>query len=237
MENFESVSYDKSNARQRFLSRTYGWMFLALGLTAVTAWFTSNSYELMNYIFGKNAIGFYALLAAEFILVLVLSSTLRKLPVWGAVLCLIAYSAINGMTLSSIFFLFSVDTISNAFLCTAATFGAMALFGTFTRKNLSGLGHFALMALIGVLIVSLVSTVSSRMTGINYSRLDWIVSIATVIIFSALTAYDSQRITLAAQNATDSDDYKKVAIYAALHLYINFINIFLSLLRIFGRRN
>ena len=226
--------------RNSFVTRTFAWMFAALLISAVTAFATAVALALyppfLKLLFGNHSIGFIVLAVGEIGLVWYLSSHLRELSVQAASACFIVYAVVNGITLSTIFLVYNIISIALAFLGTALMFGVMSVYGRVTKTNLATAGHYLMMGLIGLLIVSGVNLLVSMFTGVRLGWLDWAISFATVIIFAGLTAYDTQRIMVAAAHADDSDAYRKIAIYGALQLYLDFINIFLSLLRLFGRR-
>ncbi|WP_407428859.1 Bax inhibitor-1/YccA family protein [Treponema sp.] len=229
--------------KSKFITKTYAWMGAALLISAVTAFFTAASIynetglsSFGRFLFGGSAVGFWIFLVAEIALVWGLSASIRKISLQTAVLGLLAYSVINGITLSSIFIVYQISSIAVAFIASSVMFFAMSFYGATTKKNLSTIGHYLMMALVGVIIVSLLEFVMSRLFHLNTTMLDYLIAIVTVIIFTGLTAYDTQKITKVAAYSNGNEDYQKVSIMAALELYLDFINIFLALLRIFGRR-
>lgn len=226
------TSYRASaDERQKFVTRTYMWMGLALIISALAAYYTATSQQMLNMLFANRAMGFKILAIGEIALVFILSMTLRNISVFGAGLMFIAYSVVNGITLSSIFLVFDISSIAFCFGGTALMFIAMSIYGKATKQDLSKAGYYLMMAVIGLVVVSLINWL------LKSSTLDWLISIATVVVFTGLTAYDTQKILYSAQRANGSDAYKKIAIVAALELYLDFINIFLSLLRLFGKKN
>lgn len=225
------------DAQHKFLTRTYSLMGIALLISAASAFVVTQSESLVKMLFAGRAIGFMALAIAELVLVFVLSATIRKLSVVTATFMFMLYSVINGLTISSIFFVYKIESIFGCFISAAVMFLVMSVFGATTKKNLHTFGRYLLMALIGVLIASLVTWLFSFIfPDWNYGMIDWIISIVTVLIFTALTAYDTQKVFKTSEFAIDNDDYKKVAVLGALELYLDFINIFLHLLRLFGKR-
>ncbi len=230
-----SLALTKSE-KQAFVTRTYGWMALALFISAVSAFFTAQNHTLLTMLFANGQIGFWILCIAEIILVLVLSAKIRTISVGAATAGFIAYSVIDGITLSSVFLIFQMDSIAAAFLGSALMFGIMSFYGATTKRDLTTFGTYLMMAVVGVIIASLVQFLLSLFTRASFTMFDILISIATAVIFTGLTAYDSQKVIRTAEYARDSDDYKKVSILAALELYLDFINIFLSLLRLFGKR-
>lgn len=225
-----------ADEKNKFLGRTYGWMGLALLISAAAAFFSSHSLTLMRFLWGNRGLPFFALVIAELALVWYLSASLRKLSMGTAVALFVAYSVVNGVTLSSVFIIFQTSSIACSFFASAALFGAMSLYGFKTKANLASAGRYLLMAVLGLVIVSAVNMIITMITHRPLSWLDWLVSIATVVIFTGLTAYDSQKILRAAEHAENSETFQKLALYGALDLYLDFINIFLSLLRLFGNR-
>lgn len=216
---------------QSFFTQTYTWMFLALILSAVSAFFVANNPALLKLII-LNRVVFYGLLIVEIGFVFVISAFINKMSVATALLSLFAYAIINGATLSVIFVVFSLSTIGIAFITSASIYGIMALYGTFTKSNLSPLGSFCLFALLGGLVISFINIVI-----LHSSTLNLITSLAFVLIFAGLTAFDHQKlkeIVLQSQNASKSD-ITKLSIYGALQLYLDFINLFLNILSLFGR--
>ena len=223
------------NEKNRFLARTYGWMALALLISAVSALFTINCIPLLRFLYASQ-FGTIILVLAELGLVLWLTSSIRTLSVGAATAGFVIYSMLNGITLSYIFLIYTIDSIASAFVGCSVMFGVMCVYGSRTSKNLMGWGRYLFMALVGIIIANLIQFVMSFFTAASFSMFNILVSIATVIVFTGLTAYDSQKIIRTAENAYGSDDYSKVAILGALELYLDFINLFLALLRISRRR-
>ena len=212
------------------MRKVYVWMTLALIITAVTAYGVAHSPALLNLIY-YNKITFFGLIIAELALVFWVSARIEKLSLTSATLLFILYSAINGATLSAIFIMFSATAITKTFLITACTFAVMAVYGYFTKQDLSSMGKILLMALIGLIIAGLVNLFMRSNT------MDLIVSGLGVLIFVGLTAYDSQKIKQMLAMQTDmGEGAQKVALMGSLSLYLDFINLFLYLLRFFGSR-
>ena len=229
--------------QQKFITKTYSWMGLALLISAITAFFTAQSIFAGNtltsfgrFLYGNKMMGFWIFAIAEIVMVFWLSSQIRKISLQTAIIGFIAYSVINGVTLSSIFIIYQIESIAIAFLGSSAMFFIMAFYGATTKKNLATFGRYLTMALVGVIIVSILEFVMSLILHLNTTILDFLIAIATVIIFTGLTAYDSQKIMKISKNSNGSEDYQKVSIIAALNLYLDFINLFLALLRLFGKR-
>ncbi|MBO4821897.1 MAG: Bax inhibitor-1/YccA family protein [Prevotella sp.] len=212
------------------MRKVYTWMTLALAITAGAAYYVAKS-GLVYSLFNSGLI--WGLIIAELVLVIALSAAIRKLSLTVATIMFVIYSLINGVTLSSIFMAYEIKTIGTVFLITAATFGAMAVLGYTTKKDLSGMGRFMLIALIGVIIATLVNIFLLKSAGF-----DLLLSYAGVLIFAGLTAYDTQKIKEMCNSFEYADaSAQKLALLGALSLYLDFINLFIYLLRIFGRRN
>ena len=235
MENYQNEisaprELDRSVAASLMRS-VYYWMAGALTITGLTAMLVAGSPALMNLFFGNTAL-VWILLIAELALVVVLSAAINRLSFSTATLLFIIYSALNGVTLSSIFVLYTQGSIASTFFITAGMFVALAFFGTVTKKDLSGIGRFLFMTLIGLIIASIVNIF------MHSEMLYWITTAIGVVIFAGLTAYDAQKIQqMAADAAEVNESTQKMALLGALTLYLDFINLFLYLLRIFGRRS
>jgi uncharacterized protein len=213
-----------------FVARVYNWMGLGLATTAVVALMTASSPALLNYIFGSQLV-FFGLIVAELGLVMTLSAAIGRLQATTAVLMFFAYSALNGLTLSAIFIAYTSASIANTFFVTAGTFGAMSLYGYATKRDLTSWGSFLFMGLIGIVIASLVNIF------LQSEMIYWLVTYAGVIVFVGLTAYDAQQIkAMALHGFNDEESERKGAVIGALRLYLDFVNLFLMLLNIFGRR-
>lgn len=229
--------------KSKFITKTYAWMALALFISAVSAFFTAGSIltseglsSFGRFLFGGHALGFWIFAIADLALVWYLSSRIRKLSLQAVIFGFIVYSILNGITLSSIFIIYRIESIALAFASASAMFLVMALYGAVTKKNLATVGKYLMMALVGVIIVSILEFVMARFMALNTRMLDFLISAATIIIFTGLTAYDSQKIMKVAANSNGNEDYQKVSVMAALDLYLDFINLFLAILRIFGKR-
>lgn len=217
-------------ASKTLMTKVYGWMCGALAITALTALYCANSVSIMDFIFSSK-ITFWGLLILEFGLVVGVTAMIEKLSLRTATLLFVLYSIVNGLTLSVIFFAYSISTIATTFFITAGMFGGMALYGTLTKKDLSSWGGFLFMALIGLILASIVNIF------LHNSMFDLIVSVIGVFIFVGLTAFDAQKIKSMLANAEDlSEGNQKIALLGSLSLYLDFINMFLYLLRIFGRK-
>ena len=218
-----------TSAFATLMRKVYVWMALALVITGLAAYYVANSgfiFTLLN-----NQLLFWGLIIAELALVIGLSAAINKLSLTMATLMFVLYSVINGVTLSSIFLIYTAESITQVFLITAGTFGAMAFIGYTTKKDLSSMGKYLLMALIGLIIATLVNIFFKS------SGMSMIISYLGVLIFVGLTAYDSQKIKEMCQSIEYADESaQKLALLGALTLYLDFINLFIYLLRIFGKR-
>lgn len=207
------------------------WMTFALAVSGFCAWIVGHSEGLINT-FIKNPILFFILIAAEFGLVIGIGAGIRKLSAATASALFILYSALNGITLSVVFLAYTETSIALTFGITAATFAVTATFGIVTKMDLTKLGSLLVMALIGLIIASIVNLFMKS------EALYWICSYAGVVIFVGLTAWDVQKIKRSyyAIDPNDTENLGRLAVIGALELYLDFVNLFLYLLRIFGRR-
>ena len=218
-----------SAAFPALMRKVYVWMAMALAITAITAYGVASSPALTGLIFGNKLI-FFGLIIAELVLVFWVSARIEKLSLTKATLMFIVYSVLNGATLATIFFAYSPEIITKTFFVTAGTFGAMAVYGYFTKSDLSSWGKLLIMAVIGLIIAGVVNIF------LRSSLMDLVVSVVGVLIFVGLTAYDSQKIKrMLMMQADMGETAQKVALMGALSLYLDFINLFLYLLRLFGR--
>lgn len=215
--------------KNTFLSRVYGWMTLALVISGVTAFLAATNETIIRLTIG-NGFGFLILAVAELALVWWLTASIHKISSGAAFFAFILYSVLNGVTLSSIFLVYKIESIFMVFFISAGMFAAMAVYGTVTKSSLSSFGKFFAMALVGIIIASLVNFL------LRSPMLDWFLSIITVVLFTGLTAYDAQKMLAVSNNASDDEVFKKASVIGALELYLDFINIFLAMLRLFGRR-
>ena len=223
----ESTRYSDSVVAT-LMRNVYIWMTLALVITGLTAMVTAKSEALMTFIFTNNW-ALIALMILQLGLVFYFSARINRMSFSTATAVFILYSAITGLTFSSIFVVFSMSSIATTFFITAGMFAAMALVGSFTKKDLSGMGKFALMALIGLIIAGIVNMF------FFFFLMDFIVSGIGVLVFAGLTAYDSQKIRQMLQMQSEiNESTQKLALFGPLSLYLDFINICLYLLRFFG---
>lgn len=213
-----------------FVNRVYNWMTLALLLTGLTAYIVAGTPALVMTIL-SNKILFYGLLIGEILLVGYIAGAMEKINSATATGLFLLYSIMNGLTLSVIFLVYTAESLAGTFFICAATFGVMSLYGYYTKKDLTQIGNIAFMALIGIIIASVANFFMKS------EMLYWIVTYLGVLIFVGLIAYDTQKIRQIYEAGFEEEESeKKGAIMGALRLYLDFINLFLFLLRIFGRR-
>ena len=231
VEEFRGRGFSLSSAFPALMRKVFVWMTLALAITGLTAFGVATSPSLVAAIFGSKLV-FWGLIIAEFALVFAVSGAINRLSLATATLLFILYSVVNGATLSVIFFAFSTAAIAKTFFITAGTFGVMALVGYTTKTDLTSMGKLLFMALLGIIIASVVNMF------VHSSGFDLVISYIGVIVFVGLTAYDTQKIKQMCQLAPDAGETaQKLALIGALELYLDFINLFLYLLRIFGNSN
>jgi FtsH-binding integral membrane protein len=211
-----------------FLAKVFNWMAVGLGITGVVAFFTAQT-GLAGMIVGSPL--FFILIVAELGLVFYLSARISKIQASTASSLFVGYSVLNGLTFSVIFLAYTGSSIAGTFIITAGMFGAMAVYGLVTKRDLSGWGSFLFMGLIGIILASIVNIF------LKNSSLYWVISLIGVFVFTALTAYDVQKIKRIGEEGimTQGEDaVAKGSIMGALTLYLDFINLFLMLLRFFG---
>ncbi|NLM74888.1 MAG: Bax inhibitor-1/YccA family protein [Clostridiaceae bacterium] len=231
--NYGARTYEEEFATIRgmnaFISRVYGWMFLGLLLTAGVAFYVAGNARLIYTIF-SNSFLLYGLMIGEVILVAVLTARITRMRFASAMTMFLVYAALNGVTLSSLLIYFTGESITSAFVITAVTFGIMSIYGYFTRTDLTQFRSILFMGLIGILVLSLVNIF------LRSSGLVWVISLVSLFVFLGLTAYDMQKLkgyyfgthgNVALRN--------NLGIIGALSLYLDFINLFLTFLRLFGR--
>ena len=220
-----------SSAFPALMRKVYVWMTMALAITGICAYGVASSPSLLQLIY-SNSMTMWVLLLAELGLVFYTTARIDKLSLTTATTLFVIYSALNGITLSSIFIVYTMASIAKVFFITAGTFGATAAYGYFTKADLSKLGNILFMALIGLVLATLVNLF------LKSTMFDLILSYIGVAIFVGLTAWDSQKIKeMLAMQVDMSEGAQKIALMGALSLYLDFINLFLYLLRIFGRSN
>jgi len=215
-----------------FIRSVYNWMAIGLALTGFVAFYVSNSESAINLIFGNRMI-FYGLIIGELALVFTLVARVAKMKASTATGLFVFYAALNGVTLSSIFLIYTRSSITSTFFICAATFAAASFYGMVTKRDLTSFGQFLFMGLIGIVIASVVNIF------IKSSAMAMIISYIGVIVFVGLTVYDTQKLKVMAMSQpgdVDAGVVRKGAILGALTLYLDFINLFLMLLHILGNR-
>ncbi len=223
-----SLSQAKQEASTIFLAKVFNWMAIGLGLTGVVAWYMAFS-GMAAQLAGSSL--FMVLIIAELGLVFYLSARINKIQAGTATGLFLGYAGLNGVTLSMVFLAYTGSSIAATFFITAGMFGSMAVYGLVTKRDLSGMGSFLFMGLIGIIIASVVNIF------LKSSSLYWAISLIGVFVFVGLTAYDVQKIkNMGEQGIMEQgeDAIQKGAIMGALALYLDFINLFLMLLRFFG---
>ena len=221
-----TAEYDQG-LRKHLLS-VYNYMASGLVLTGITALVVANSPAMMQALFGTGLR--YVVMLAPLAFVMVMSFGLNRMSAFAVQATFWAFAVAMGLSLSTIFIVYTGSSIASTFFITAATFGAMSLWGYTTKRNLSGFGNFLMMGLIGIIIAGLVNLF------IHSSALQMVVSVLGVLIFTGLTAYDTQRIKENYSASWGAESLSKLAVMGALTLYLDFINIFLMLLQLFGDR-
>lgn len=228
-----SAHFEVLHGRQAtaFLVTVHLWMFLGLALTSVAAWMVVSSTSVIMYLIAHRGV-FLGLLVAELLLVMALNPIARRLPAIWATSVFLLYSALNGVTLSMITLVYARESIVMAFLSAACLFGTMSLYGYVTKRDLTSLGSMLTVGLIA-LIICMVLNFFLRSPGFSYA-----ISLVGVVVFLGLTAHDTQKILRLGREFSDihTDGARKAAILGALELYLDFINLFLFMLRIFGKR-
>lgn len=215
------------DVQTRVINQVYTWMTLGLALTATVGYYAAESQMLRNLIF-SNGFVMIGLIIAQLGIVVGLSAGINRLSGSAATGLFILYSALTGLTFSVIFMVYTYSSIASTFFVTSGTFAAMSVFGHTTKRDLTKLGSIAFMALIGIILASLVNMFMQN------SMLELGISVIGVLLFTGLTAYDAQRIKEMAATVSDGESEAKVSVMGALSLYLNFINLFLMLLRFLG---
>lgn len=231
----QPISLERTQAQVQvnsFIRSVYNWMAIGLGLTGFVAFYVASSESLIRLIFG-NRLLFFGLIIAELALVFYISARVHKMQASTATGLFVLYAGLNGVTLSSIFLVYAHSSIASTFLVCALTFAACSVYGMTTKRDLTSLGGFMIMGLIGIIIASVIN-IFVRSTGMAM-----IISYIGVFVFVGLTAYDTQKLktmALTQPASLDGGVIRKGAILGALSLYLDFINLFLMLLRILGNR-
>lgn len=217
-----------------FMRRVYNWMAGGLALSALVAWYMTSSLTALSLFInlrtGAPTIWFWAAIIGEFGLVLAISAGIKRLKVGTAASLFVIYAALNGVTLNLVLLAYTGASVMKAFLITAGTFAITSVWASTTKKDLTAWGSFLFMGLIGIVIASLVNLF------FRSPVMDYVISIIGVGVFVGLTAYDTQRLRVMVLEAANEVTISKMAIFGALQLYLDFINLFLMLLRLFGNR-
>lgn len=216
--------------QRKFMAGVYWRMTVALFITAAVAWYSAQSQQIMGILYSNRGLPFYGLIVAELLLVIVLSAAIHKMNSVAALFFFILYSVVNGLTFSAIFVIYEIGSVFHVFLTSALMFAAMSVYGAFTKSDLTSAGRYLMMALIGILVAGLVNMF------LRSSMLGWLTSLLGVGIFIGLTAYDTQRLMRIGVKNDGSEKFQKMAVIGALELYLDFINIFIKMLALFGKR-
>ncbi len=225
-----TLSQAKPDVQRKFMTGVYLRMMLALLISAGVAYFASHSYTILNFLFSNQGIPFYVLIVGELVLVIVLSAAIHKLSSFVAMACFLLYAVMNGLSFCTIFMLYEVSSIYTMFLVSALMFAGMSIYGARTKSDLTSAGRYLFMGLIGIVVAGLVNMF------LRSSAIDWITSLLGVGLFIGITAYDTQRLMRIAIHDDGSESFQKMSIIGALELYLDFINIFLKMLSLFGKR-
>jgi len=227
----QTITGEQAEELQRaFVAKVYGWMMAGLMVTGIISVLTINTPALLELVFSSRWT-FIGLIAAQLGLVVWLSARVEKMSASTATLVFVAYSALTGLTLSLVFLLYTAASLATTFLVTAGTFGAMSAYGYVTKRDLTSMGSFLMMGLIGMVLASVVNLF------LNNETVYWITTYVGILIFVGLTAYDTQKIKeMSAVALQGEETEQKGAIMGALRLYLDFINLFLLMLRVMGNR-
>lgn len=227
----DSIVQRTGSGLQTFMAQVYGWMTVGLLLTAFVALYVASSEALLSMIFSSKVV-FFGLIIAQLGLVFVLSGMVHKMSGAVATSLFMLYSALTGVTISSILIIYTASSVASTFFICAAMFGALSVYGYTTKRSLTGMGSFLFMGLIGIIIASIVNIFMQS------SMMSMVISYAGVLIFAGLTAYDTQKLKDMGNeiNQEDKENMRRYSIMGALTLYLDFINLFLMLLRILGDR-
>ncbi|MBG3129908.1 Bax inhibitor-1/YccA family protein [Proteus mirabilis] len=227
----DSIVQRTGSGLQTFMAQVYGWMTVGLLLTAFVALYVASSETLLSMIFSSKIV-FFGLIIAQLGLVFVLSGMVHKMSGAMATSLFMLYSVLTGVTISSVLLVYTASSIASTFFICAAMFGALSIYGYTTKRSLTGMGSFLFMGLIGIIIASIVNIFMQS------SMMSMVISYAGVLIFAGLTAYDTQKLKDMGNeiNQEDKENMRRYSIMGALTLYLDFINLFLMLLRILGDR-
>lgn len=220
----------QATTANRFMPRVYAWMTFGMGITALISFLVVTTPAISHAVF-SNTILFYGLIIGELALVIAFTTLANRVSSPVAALMFTGYAALNGVTLSLVFLIYTAGSLAGTFAITAGMFAGMSIYGMVTKRDLTNVGSFAMMGLWGIIIASVVNIF------LRSDSISWLASFCGVIVFTLLTAYDTQKMkALGLTYNDDSETAKKMALRMALMLYLNFINLFLSLLRLFGQR-
>lgn len=227
--NYDDGAIDRKSALSAQMARVFGWMFIGLIITGLTAKYIATSEAIVKMLY-SGRFTFLGFLILELVFVWFISSRAMHMDYGMAAAAFIMYSVLNGITLSVIFLAYTGTSVALAFFMTAGFFGFMCVYGLVTKTDLTSLGSLFLMGLFGLIIVSIINLF------LRSTALYWIISFVGVAIFLGLTAYDSQKIKAISMKYTGTEKERNVAVLGALILYLDFVNLFLYILRILGRR-
>lgn len=224
-------TYGSEALAQGFMNKVYLWMTIGLCLTGAVSYYAIRSLPLMRFLFASGIWPFLALVAVELGLVFFLSRNILTLSTTAASGMFLVYSALNGLTLAPLFLVYTSESIASTFFVSAGMFGAMSLYGTVTKRDLTDAGSFFRMGLVGIIIASAVNFF------LKSEMVMWVTTIIGIFVFLGLTAYDTQKLReLAAGTAENDGVHANLAVLGALTLYLDFINLFIMMLRIMGKR-
>ncbi|QJC32410.1 Bax inhibitor-1/YccA family protein [Enterobacteriaceae endosymbiont of Donacia dentata] len=233
--NFKSTTLKKEKYYiQKYIRQVYGWMSCGLLLTAFVSWYVSNTIQVVNYLLNNKFI-LLSLCFLQFILVFIISNLLNRLSGRVLTTLFMFYSSLTGLTTAGIFSIYNQNTIFTAFITTSFTFLSMCIWGYFTKKNLNNLGNIVIMGIFGIIIASFINL------WLQNSFFSSVINYISVILFTLLVAYDTQKLKNIAKkisiNINDKDNLRRYAIIGALMLYLDFINLFFVILRIIGNND
>jgi uncharacterized protein len=216
--------------QQRFISKVYGWMATALAITGLTAWYAASNDQLVQFFIVNRGL-LFVMFIGQILLVGSLAGWIRKMSSQTATIIFVVYSILTGLIFSTLFLIYTSGSLATTFLITGGMFAAMSIYGWTTGNDLTKFGSILFMLLIGLILASIVNIF------LGSSMLYWITTYVGIFIFTGLIAYDTQKIkNMAAYVEEGTEEHRKGAIMGALSLYLDFINLFMMLLRIFGNR-
>ncbi|MGV3346880.1 Bax inhibitor-1 family protein [Enterobacteriaceae bacterium LUAb1] len=227
----DSIVQQAGSNLQVYMAQVYGWMMCGLLLTAFVSWYAAHTPAVLQFIFQRQ-LTFFGLIIAQLVLVFMISGRINKMSGALATGLFMLYSALTGLTMSAIFIVYTQSSITSAFVVTAGMFGVMSFWGYTTKRDLSSMSSMLFMALVGMILASLVNI------WLKSTVLMWVITYAGVVIFVGLTASDTQKLKNIGKQVdiTDRENFRRYSITGALTLYLDFINLFMKLLRIFGSR-